>query len=62
MPKKKNKRYRVNVYYQYDVNVMVSAKNGREARKKAQDRVAKRKIGHKAIRKEYTDEECESDY
>lgn len=49
-----NKKYRVNVAFQSDKTVVVSAKNAREAKKKAHDRVAKMNIG-KSIRKDWTE-------
>ncbi|MEX0598152.1 MAG: hypothetical protein WD512_16815 [Candidatus Paceibacterota bacterium] len=51
------KTYRVNVYYQYDKTLTVKAKNSREAKKIAHQRIANMKIGHKAIDKQMTDPE-----
>ena len=49
------KKFSVNVYYQYELDIKVSAKNAREAKAKAHKRVAGRKIGQKSIRKDWTE-------
>ncbi len=46
---KKLKKYVVNIYFQSDVDVTISAHNRREALSKASKKVAGRKIGRKAI-------------
>jgi hypothetical protein len=49
------KKYYVNVYYQYDVNVTVSAKTESQALSKAIKMVSARKIGRKSIRRDFSD-------
>lgn len=51
------RKFRVTVSFQDDRVVTVSAKNARQAESKARARVAKLKIGSRAIRKDWTDTE-----
>lgn len=62
MPTKKKppmRRWTGNVYFQYDLDVEVSARTKSEARRKMHHKIANRKIGLKAIDKQMTDPESE---
>lgn len=49
------KKYRANIYFQGDIDIIVTAKNERQAFSIAKKRISIRKIGLKNIRSDFSD-------